>query len=81
MDQIMPKETYQTRDLYLAAYLCLNNQRLTGMHKEESITHFRYDDQKTLKQLVLDFFSGTARVEPIRYMDSIKRLRRLINEQ
>jgi len=75
----MPPKYYESRDLYLSAYLNLNHQRLLGLRQENSIFYFQFEKKPTTEKLIIDFFSGAAKVDPILYIESLKRLRRLIN--
>lgn len=75
----MSSSPYESRDLYLSAYLCLNNFRLLRLRKEKKIIYFQFENKSALNMSVIDFFSGVARVDPINYVNSLKRLRRLIN--
>jgi hypothetical protein len=75
---IMPQNLYQSRDLYLSAYLNLNKQRLIGLREDNSIIYFQFEKNSITEKLIIDFFSGTSKVEPNQYVNAIKRLRRLI---
>jgi hypothetical protein len=68
-----------TRDLYLASFFILNKQPLLALRKENSIVYFQFEKKPITEKLVIDFFSGAAKVDPICYVENLKRLRRLIN--
>jgi len=77
----MNQNYLESKDLYLSAFLCLNKTRLLKTRKKNSILIFQFEVKPNTNDLVMEFFSGNAKVEPVHYVESIKRLRRLIHEQ
>ena len=75
------KNAYQTRDLYLAAFLLLAGQKLTGTRQTDRIVYFMFPQSPATRQLTLDYFAGNTSVEPLAYIESLKRLRHLVKNR
>lgn len=75
------KQIYQTRDIYLSAFLLLNHHKLIDTDCQGKIIYFSFKDSPSLQNLTLDYFSGQTQVEPLQFLESIKRLRHLVKDR
>ena len=73
------KETknYKTSDLYLAAFLKLNNQKLK-VEKTSGKAAFLFEETDELLKLVNDYLTEEGTCNPLSYTNSIKNLKNLI---
>ena len=74
-------KTFETRDLYLSAYMVQNGFNLKGLKASDNIVYFQFEDSSDREEIVMKFFNGQATVEPGSYMDAIKRLRILVKNK
>jgi len=73
------KETknYKTTDLYLAAFLKLNNQKLKA-EKVKGKTNFSFKSNDELLDLVNLYLTEEGSCTPLSYTNAIKNLKNLI---
>lgn len=73
------KETknYKTSDLYLAAFLKLNNQKLK-VEKTSGKAAFLFEETDELLKLVNNYLTEEGTCNPLSYTNSIKNLKNLI---
>jgi hypothetical protein len=73
------KETknYKTSDLYLAAFLKLNNQKLK-VEKASGKAAFLFEETDELLKLVNEYLTEEGTCNPLSYTNSIKNLKNLI---
>ena len=70
--------TYRTSDLALAAFLKTSNLKLTAIEMaDRKRAAFAFIDSDKRQELVLAFFNHDGRVDPLRYMETVKSLRSL----
>ena len=76
------KKIYQSRDLYLSGFLLLHQDiKLINTSSENGIIYFIFENSPKLQTLTLNYFSGEAQIDPLRFIESIKRLRHLIRDR
>ncbi len=68
---------YRTSDLYLAAFLKMNNQALK-IEKNKSKATFIFDSNDDLLKLVNDYLTEGGMCKPLTYTNAIKNLKNLI---
>ena len=84
----MDPETYETRDLYFAAYLNLKVE-LIGVRKEKEwsprksrhnqVTYFVFRNDSSIPDLKSLYFSGRGEVSALAYADSVRNLKALLH--
>jgi hypothetical protein len=74
----MNQKYYITRDLYLSCFLLLNNLPIERTELNNAIVYFYFIENPKLYDLTLKFFNGSAKVDPLRYIEIVKRVRRMI---
>ena len=70
-------KTYKTSDLYLAAFLKLNEQKLR-VEKTKGKAAFIFDETEELLKLVNIYLTEEGTCNPLSYTNSIKNLKNLI---
>ena len=73
----MDGKNYKTTDLYLAAFLRLNNQKLK-VEKEKGKASFIFQESEELSKLVNSYLVEEATCNPLTYTNAIKNLKNLI---
>lgn len=73
------KESYETHDIYLAAYLLLvgcklDNEKRVGTRKYFTFSH----PSESVNKLRREFYDGTARVSPSDYSQKIVAFKALV---
>lgn len=66
---------FETYDLGLAAFLKLSGAELKLMTKNKGRTIFCFKDKSERRQLVRDYFDGTAKVSPLAYKNLLRDLK------
>ena len=75
----MENQNFQTSDFYTAVFLLANGFKLLDIDKSNPRRFcFVFIDQENRAELIEDFFNGSARVEPRRFILSIKELKTLM---
>lgn len=68
---------YKTNDLYLAAFLKLNSQKLR-VEKVKGKANFIFNETEELQKLVNEYLTEEGNCNPLSYTNSIKNLKNLI---
>ena len=71
--------TYSNRDFYMSSYLIAAGMQLKSYHKTNGITTFEFDNSEKLHNLVNNYYSMNAAVEPMAYGSAIKNLKSVIH--
>jgi len=72
-------DTYTNRDFYMSSYLIAAGMQLKSYHKTNGITTFEFDNSEKLHNLVNNYYSMNAAVEPMAYGSAIKNLKSVIH--
>ena len=73
------KNEYKSQDFYLCAFLMAAGVQLRSYHKENRSTVFLFEKDNKLDELIGDFYSMRASVNPVSYGQSIKNLKSIIH--
>ena len=73
------KNEYKSQDFYLCAFLMAAGVQLRSYHKENRSTVFIFEKDNKLDELIGDFYSMRASVNPVSYGQSIKNLKSIIH--
>ena len=73
-------DEYITRDIYLASYLFLSEFKLINRQYKKGLVYFIFDSSPKLKDCVMKYHSGNTKVEPVRFIETIRRFRKLIQD-
>lgn len=76
-----PTETYQTADLYYAAYLRCAGVPFSGTKREGHKVVFLFEDQGpvAMRSLRQGYYSDTAKVGPLAFTQAIRLMKGLIH--
>lgn len=84
----MDPETYETKDLYFAAYLNLKLE-MVGVRNEmewnpkkkvrKRVTYFVFRNDSSVSELKSLYFSGRGEVSALAYADSVRNLKTLLH--
>ena len=74
----MDKDTYQTSDIALAAFLLTAGFQLLGVQPGRKAV-FRFDSDPGLSKQVMKFINGQANVEPSAFLNNLKTLKGMAN--
>ena len=69
---------YETKDLYLAAYLIATGHLLSDHSKCDGETYFIFENSREIQNEVNKFISRKALVEPVAYSQAMKSLKSVI---
>lgn len=72
---------YTTLDFYVAAYIMSSGIPLADNWREGHKTVFAFCENDTLDELVEEFYSLQASVEPMQYGNAIRNLKTIIHTQ
>lgn len=72
---IKMSNTYKTRDIYFASYLVMNKIQIVELVKEEKHFSFFFTSSEELLSLKEEFYSRSARVEPMEYTMAMKQVK------
>ena len=70
--------TYETKDLYLAAYLCAVGYTLKDNSRYNSEIYFVFEKDNTIENEALRFISRRAMVEPVAYSQAMRSLKSVL---
>jgi hypothetical protein len=70
-------KTYDTSDLYLAAFLKLKGQKFV-VEKNKNKVIFKFNESDELNKFVTEYLTESGSCEPLLYTNSIKNLKNLI---
>ncbi len=71
--------TYSNRDFYLSSFIIAAGIPLKSYHKTNGITTFEFDNSDKLNELVNNYYSMNAAVEPMAFGAAIKNLKSVIH--
>ena len=78
MKREAPPQTLASKDLYLSAYLKAKNHPLhNATLDEKGRTLFHFTETASLSSALKDYYTGTALVSPLAYIEAFKALRSL----
>ncbi len=69
---------FMTKDLYLSSYLLSSGCELKSHDRINGITMFSFIRSSELDELVREYFSSRAMVNPLKYDEAMKALRNMI---
>jgi len=70
--------TYETKDLYIAAYLIAIGHSLKNHSRYDGEIYFVFDNNENIQQEVNKFISRKALVDPVAYSQSMKSLKSVL---
>jgi len=73
----MKNEYFITKDLYVASYLRASDCALEKTERKDNITFFCFQRTERLDELLSDYYSTSAVVNPLRYDEALRMLRTL----
>ena len=73
------RNNYKTKDFQLSAYLLSKGCTLLTHSKENNITSFIFEYDRTTEDLINDYYNLQAIVEPMAYANSQRQLRSILN--
>jgi len=71
--------TYSNEDFYLSAYLLTTGYRLIEHTRQKGLTTFVFESTDNIENAVNEYYSMNAKVEPIKYGNSIRSLKSIIH--
>ena len=72
-------QTYSNSDFYLSAFLLTRDFRLVRHTRAQGLTTFIFESDKNINDIVAEYYSMNATVEPIKYGNSIRALKSIIH--
>ena len=72
------RQTYQVKDLYLAAFLRVQGRILIRTIREQTVCWFVFQGKTGCEELANQYWSDTALVKVKSYVDSIQTMKDLI---
>lgn len=70
-------DTYQTSDLYYAAYLRVAGVAYVGTRRENGRVFFLFENSSSLRDLKDQYFNRVAKVSALTYADEVKAMKAL----
>jgi len=70
---------YKCKDFYLSSFLLSAGCNLIDTPVSSGITTFIFEDNEVLNNLIKDFYSLKASVEPTKYANAIKTLKSILH--
>jgi len=78
----MASETFTTSDISLATYLIMTGRQLTATERlHGGKFNFRFTDYRGREAELMRFFNRRITVEPNAFLDNLKSLKALLNQQ
>lgn len=71
-------KTYETKDFPLAAFLVTSGLPLQAHTREGHVSTFMFSDTRQLKDLVAQYFSFQALVNPLSYANTFRNLKSIM---
>ncbi len=71
--------TYSNKDFYLSAYLLTTGHKLIEHTRSQGLTTFTFESNDDIDNAVAEYYSMNAKVEPIKYGNSIRTLKSIIH--
>jgi hypothetical protein len=72
-------QTYSNADFYLSAYLLTKNYKLIEHTRTQGLTTFVFESTNDINDAVAEYYSMNAKVEPMKYGNSIRTLKSIIH--
>ena len=70
---------YSNQDFYLSAYLLTTGHRLIEHTRSQGLTTFTFESTNDIHDAVAEYYSMNAKVEPMKYGNSIRSLKSIIH--
>ena len=70
---------YSNEDFYLSAYLLTTGYRLIEHTRKQGLTTFVFESTENIENAVKEYYSLNAKVEPMKYGNSIRALKSIIH--
>ena len=70
---------YSNEDFYLSAYLLTTGYRLIEHTRQKGLTTFVFESTNDIHDAVAEYYSMNAKVEPMKYGNSIRSLKSIIH--
>ena len=67
------------KDFYLCAFLLVQNQKLVHTQRSQGYTEFSFWDSAELRKAVNQYYAMEAKVDPLKYSQSIRALKTVIH--
>jgi hypothetical protein len=74
-------KTYNTEDLYLAAFLVAQGFPVIQWNRETGLTDFAFEQSAELLQLVGAYYADKVETSPLQYGNSLKNLKSMIHSK
>ena len=71
--------TYSNEDFYLSAYLLTTGYKLIEHARTKGLTTFVFESTNDIHGAVAEYYSMNAKVEPMKYGNSIRSLKSIIH--
>ena len=72
-------QTYSNEDFYLSAYLLTTGYKLIEHARTKGLTTFTFESTNDIHDAVAEYYSLNAKVEPMKYGNSIRSLKSIIH--
>ena len=70
---------YSNQDFYLSAYLLTTGYKLIEHTRSQGLTTFTFESNDDIDNAVAEYYSMNAKVEPMKYGNSIRTLKSIIH--
>ena len=70
---------YSNQDFYLSAYLLTTGYKLIEHTRSQGLTTFTFESNDNIENAVAEYYSMNAKVEPMKYGNSIRSLKSIIH--
>jgi hypothetical protein len=74
-------KTYNTEDLYLAAFLTAQGYPVLNWNRDTGLTTFAFAENSELSQLVGAYYADQVTTSPLQYGNSLKNLKSMIHSK
>ena len=69
----------QTKDFYLSAFLLTTGYKLIDHSRKNGMTTFLFESDDKIDNIVADYYSMNATVEPITYSNYVRTLKSIVH--
>lgn len=73
--------TYNTEDLYLAAFLVAQSVPVIQWNRDTGLTNFAFDQSAELSELVGAYYADGVMTSPLQYGNALKNLKSMIHSK
>jgi len=73
------RTSYSNEDFYLSAYLLTTGYKLIEHTRQKGLTTFVFESTDSIENAVNEYYSMNAKVEPMKYGNSIRSLKSIIH--